>query len=193
MTEAEFYTGRTPTDRERLLDELLDRQEIEACILRAARGIDRHDDELAKSAFHAGARDDHATFIGAAEDAVEWANRLQTARWRSHQHLLTNISIDLNGDEAHAETYVQVIGVPVDTWDWTMGGGRYIDRFERRDGRWGITDRITVIEWWDDPNKMELLDRLNHHRAQDRTDLSYARPLTCDRESRDLSQTSKNI
>lgn len=186
-----YVSSRTAEERARLLDELLDRDEIEQCILRVARGMDRHDDELAKSAFHEGARDDHASFIGTAGDMVEWANRLHSATLRTHQHLLTNISIELEGDEAHAETYVQVIGVPKDSWAWAIGGGRYLDRFERRNGRWGITDRVTVIEWWDDPKVMEFLDPLNHHRSQDRTDLSYARPLRCDRESRDLSQTSK--
>ena len=29
----------------------------------------------------------------------------------------------------------------------TLSGGRYVDRLERRDGRWAIVDRVCVVEW----------------------------------------------
>mgnify|MGYP003694697913 CR=1 FL=1 len=29
----------------------------------------------------------------------------------------------------------------------TLAGGRYVDRLERRDGRWAIVDRVCVAEW----------------------------------------------
>jgi SnoaL-like domain len=99
----------TPDDQR--IAELLDKQEIEECIKRVARGLDRHDTELARSGFHPHARDDHALFIGSAMDMINWANEFHDAGLKSHQHLLTNILIDLHGDEAHAETYVTVVGV----------------------------------------------------------------------------------
>ena len=51
-------------DREARIDALLDKQEISECILRFSRGIDRHDIEVARSAFHDDARDDHGVYIG---------------------------------------------------------------------------------------------------------------------------------
>jgi hypothetical protein len=29
----------------------------------------------------------------------------------------------------------------------SMGGGRYLDRFEKRDGRWAIAARVCVRDW----------------------------------------------
>lgn len=160
---------------------LLDKQEIEECIKRVARGLDRHDTELARSGFHPDGRDDHALFIGSAYDMVDWANAFHSAGLRSHLHLLTNILIELDGDEAHAETYVTVVGVAKD-WSHTAGGGRYLDRLERRENRWGIVDRVTTVEWWTDPEATKQNVAISINGRQDRTDLSYTRPLRVTRE-----------
>ena len=29
----------------------------------------------------------------------------------------------------------------------TMGGGRYVDRLEQRDGRWAIAARVCLRDW----------------------------------------------
>ena len=52
------------TERDPAVQALLDKQEIAECITRLTRGMDRHDVELARSAMHPDARDDHALFIG---------------------------------------------------------------------------------------------------------------------------------
>lgn len=171
----------TPADRR--IAQLLDKQEIEECIKRVARGLDRHDTELARSGFHPDARDDHALLIGSAMDMINWANEFHDAGLKSHLHLLTNILIDLHGDEAHAETYVTVVGVAKD-WTSTVGGGRYLDRLERRDNQWRITDRITTVEWWSDPEITQQNAAVSVSARQDRTDPSYERPLRVRRQSR---------
>ncbi|MDT5346858.1 MAG: hypothetical protein QOH91_145, partial [Mycobacterium sp.] len=51
-------------------------------------------------------------------------------------------------DEAHAETYYLFIGTDREPADHiTISGGRYVDRLERRDGRWAIVDRVCVAEF----------------------------------------------
>jgi hypothetical protein len=156
---------------------LLDKQQIAECLTRLARGIDRHDDELARSSYHDDARDDHTIFIGSGAGLVDWANGYHDANLRMHQHLLTNMYIDLDGDEAHVETYVTFAAIEKERLTLSLGGGRYNDRLERRNGRWAITDRVLTMEWWNDPDTLRFLDRLTHPYSHDRSDLSYTRPL----------------
>ena len=70
--------------------------------------------------------------------------------YRATQHRLTNTFIEFEGDDtANVETYVLADhhhdpdGVEViDSF-----AGRYIDRFERRDGRWAIVSRSLRRDW----------------------------------------------
>jgi hypothetical protein len=157
--------------------ELLDKQEIAECITRLARATDRHDVELGSNSYHEDARDDHAIYIGLGRDLMEWNNSYHDATLSAHQHQISNMLIELDGDEAHAETYVTLVAVGKDTSVLSMGGGRYLDRLERRDSRWAITDRVLTIEWWNDPETLKALGQLSHPVSQDRSDLSYARPI----------------
>jgi hypothetical protein len=176
---------------ETAVQRLIDQSEISDCIVRAARGMDRHDAELAKSSFHPDSRDDHGSFIGSGHDSVDWATRLHDASLRSHQHYLSNILIEIDGDEAHAETYVVVVGVKLESWETVMGGGRYIDRLERRDGQWRIVERVTTTEWWSESATMEFFAPLVHPYSQTKADPSYARPLIVERAPRDVSDPAK--
>jgi len=178
------------TDEERI-QVMLDKQEITECIIRLSRGLDRHDVELARSAFHEDGRDDHAMFIGSGHESIDWANTMHDALLRGHLHYLSNFSIEVDGDEAHCESYVMVLGASKDGWDHNMGGGRYIDRLERRDGRWAITDHVVTFEWWSIPEMMETVAGLTHPFSQDRSDISYTRPLRAAREPRDPSKMMK--
>lgn len=167
-----------------LLGELRDRQEIGECLRRYCRGLDRHDAELAKSAYHDDARDDHAFFVGSGFGLVEWAEE-RHSYLRSHLHYIANESIELDGDVAHVETYILFAGVPRDSEETILGGGRYVDRLERRDGRWGIVDRICLVEWGYEGTLAARL-AAGIPASQDRHDPSYRRPLRVDRADRIL-------
>jgi hypothetical protein len=169
---------------EERLAALLDHHEIEECLLRYCRGIDRHDADLAKSAYHADGRDDHAAYIGSGHGLVEWANGYHDEHYSGHQHYITNTTIDLDGDTAHAETYFLFAATNKDAHDHALGGGRYIDRFERNGGRWEIADRVCIVEWWNDVETMAAVAPLVVPPAQDRSDPSYRRPLRAEREDR---------
>jgi hypothetical protein len=167
---------------------MLDKQEIQECIVRWFRGLDRHDADLARSAFHEDSRDDHGVFIGSGFDAVDWANtHHDNMGLRGHQHYITNFSIDVNGDEAHSESYVMVVFCNAGNWDHSVGGGRYLDRFERRDGRWGIVDRVVVYEWSTLGEALGMVQKFGHPFSQDKDDISYARPLRVTREPQDMT------
>ncbi len=167
---------------ERKLLELVDRAEITDCLTRYARGMDRLDRELARSAYHDGAIDDHVGFVGEVDDFLDWAFAYHGEQVR-HQHYLTNQHLELDGDEAHSETYYMFIGTERDpAAPLTVFGGRYVDRFERRGGRWGIAVRLCLVEWATDPKSLLPADTSDFVAAtgtvaRNSTDSSYERPL----------------
>jgi hypothetical protein len=164
--------------------ELLDRQAIRDCLTRYCRGMDRMDDELTLSAYHPGAVDDHGSIVAEAVPFVEWANETHRTRTSLMQHMITNHSCELAGDIAHAETYWLAIARHPASEAVTLSGGRYLDRLERRDGRWGIVARKCLVEWGGTPQMtpLEAEHRRMHLGAgeprRDRGDPSYERPLS---------------
>ena len=164
------------------LDALLDRAEILDCIHRYARGMDRLDRELVRSAYHDGAIDEHGGFVGPVDGFLDWAFAYHAGQVR-HQHYVTNHSVELRGDEAHAETYYVFVGTDrKPDAPLAVAGGRYIDRFERRDGRWAIAARVCLVEWMTElssglpPQAVAFIASIGTV-ARDRSDASYERPL----------------
>jgi len=169
-------------DMWRILRTLQDRQEIIDCLHRYCRGIDRGDRALVLSAYHPDAIDDHGVFVGVAADFIDWALAYHGEHQVGHQHAVLNHSCELHGDTAHTETYFLYQGTN-SVGPGTLSGGRYIDRFERRQGRWGIAARVCVTEWvaelGKDPLPLEFRAALmsNCTGSRDPTDISYMRPL----------------
>jgi SnoaL-like domain len=162
--------------------ELADRAEILDCMHRYARGMDRFDRELVRSAYHEDAIDDHAMFVGRVDDFLDWAFAYHAGQTR-HQHFLTNHTVELDGDQAHAETYYTFVGTDADLEvPLRVVGGRYVDRLERRAGRWAIRARVCLVEWQTEavsglsPAALAFLAGVGTV-ARDRTDASYDRPL----------------
>jgi hypothetical protein len=176
----------TDTELREQLQRLTDRAEIYDCMQRYARGMDRRDRALLRSAYHDGAVDDHVGFVGVVDDFIDWTFAYHATQTR-YQHYLLNHTVELNGDEAHAETYYLFAGTdrqPAN--DMTLSGGRYVDRLERRDGRWAIADRVCVVEWNSESTSFitdEVLAMLPDVRGatHDRDDPSYTRPLVATR------------
>ena len=84
--------------------QVCDRADILDCMYRYARGMDRLDRELLRSAYHDDAVDDHVGFVGPVDDFIDWAFAYHATQTR-HQHYLMNHTADIAGDEAHSETY----------------------------------------------------------------------------------------
>ena len=162
--------------------DLRDRQEIHDCLLRYCRGIDRLDAELMLSAYHADAIDDHGLVVLGAADFVDWAIDFHRTNNPIHQHGIGNLTIDLDGDVAHSECYYTFIGTR-SGGPSTLSFGRYVDRLEKREGRWAIAMRCCFTEAVQDIQPSELpagfadLLKSNGPQARDRTDASYHRPL----------------
>lgn len=162
------------------LQELLDRQEILDCIYRYCRGVDRLDAELVATAYHPDAIDHHGVFCGTVPEFIEWAFAGHRAAHHGHHHYVMNHTCDLDGDTAHTETYYIFAGQNVRGTPYTLHGGRYVDRFERRNGRWAIAYRTSLLEWVGGLTEPDLppVTRVQPGLiARDRTDSSYTRPL----------------
>ena len=184
-----------------VVGQMQDREAIHSCVHRYARGVDRFDRELLLSAFHPDAVDDHGKFIGIPTEFADWVLNQHTTVHLSHQHCLFNHLCELDGDVAHAETYFMFVAMNREGPPWSVLGGRYLDRFERRDGVWAIAHRVTVRDWAlldervdiDDqssftstraslPPKIRAFMNAGSAPRRDRTDPSYRRPLHADPE-----------
>lgn len=167
---------------EKRLQNLLDRQDISDCITRFARGMDRFDEALFQSAFHSDAVIAAGIYVGGPQVLYDWARDLHEHGQVATQHNLLNQTIDIDGEEAHVETYYMFVGRNRDETNW-VAGGRYLDRCERREGEWKIALRNTVIEWSGLLPTMPIpfsdLIGVNDNGAPSRdvNDPSYARPL----------------
>ena len=141
---------------------LLATQAIRDVLARYARGVDRKDWDLIRAAFHPGARDDHGAYRGDVEGLIEWVAR-RHASIDQAMHFLGNCLVEFaNDDLALVETYYAAfLRLGPDAHESRrilLGGsaqpgyidttvlGRYIDRFERRNGEWRIARRINVYE-----------------------------------------------
>jgi hypothetical protein len=165
------------TNTEALLGELLDRQQITNCMMRYTRGVDRVDEELIRSAYHTDAIDHHGHVNGTVDDFLDWWMPQQDSREVS-QHYVTNMAIDLDGDTAHVEAYFTYHHKAKGDPTLTTSGGRYCDRYERRDGEWRIALRVVSVEWTHVSDGSETVELAPVHRGRrDRTDPAYARPL----------------
>jgi hypothetical protein len=159
------------SELERRVQIMWDRQEIERVLRTYCRAIDRLDLELLKSVYHPDATDAHGSFSGNAHEFAEFIIDRMSAITTYGFHTITNSIIEVDGDRAVSEaSYYGYHRVPGgvksisayfgDTYaasaqrDNTIDqeheytcGGRYLDRFERREGVWRIAQRAITNEW----------------------------------------------
>jgi hypothetical protein len=140
-------SGDHPMDE---VQRLLDKQAIAEVLYRRARAGDRSDGDLALTCYHPGATERHGTFDGLAEEfvnVVSWTRPKPGSPIVGMQHVITNILVDFEADdEAFVESYHVAYCQMAGGIDATIGG-RYLDKFARRDGRWAITHRDVIFDW----------------------------------------------
>jgi hypothetical protein len=126
---------------------LLDKQEIHEVLARYARGCDRVWPELMASVYHEGSWDSHGSFEGPGSAFARLPSRRGPENVVCH-HALCQEYVELDGDVARCETYF------ICTWRRREDRGpviaqlygRYLDRFERREGIWRIAARRVVVD-----------------------------------------------
>lgn len=160
-----------------------DRHEIYDCVMRYCRGIDRLDRDMLLSAYHPDAIDDHgSTFFGPVADFAEVVLKMHETHQEYTQHHITNHRCELDGDVAHTESYYLFRCLNRAPPWYNISSGRYLDRFERRDGRWAIAARVCLVEvrdeiWGPEGNAGNTV---YVPATRDRDDPSYRRPLAID-------------
>lgn len=164
------------------LRDMADRHDIQQVMLRYGRGLDRLDNELARSCYWDDATEDHGAFVGTPDSFIPWADGT-TLAFLSTQHAILNHFCDLQGDDAYCETYYQFTGIAAQGPHFGSVG-RYIDHFQKRGGEWRIANRVTIIEGtYDLPLAASSASMPPSYTAEhpsqarrDRTDVSYHRP-----------------
>jgi hypothetical protein len=170
---------------------LKDRKDIFDVLKRYTRGADRHDKDLVRGAFWPEATISFGTQM-TRDQYVDWEES-ELAGYAAHQHHITGQTIDIDGDTAHVESYVVYFLVPRDrsadsvgpatpgkanTKEKTrLGSGRYIERWERRNGDWKILVREYVEDLALLGDTVDLCTSGGCLGSWDKNDLSYARPL----------------
>jgi hypothetical protein len=158
---------------------LQDRHDILDCINAYGRGLDRLDADLIRNAYHPDAIDNHGPFVGGVKEFVPFAIEIESSFMITH-HGITSHNCEVAGDVAHAESYVMFFVRMADGKMVGAGGGRYIDKLERRQGKWAISVRRLLMDWtvqlpydpWLGP------DWERHAGIRTRQDPSYERPLS---------------
>ncbi|MCF8710515.1 nuclear transport factor 2 family protein, partial [Rhizorhapis sp. SPR117] len=164
------------------LQAAIDKQEIHDVLMRYCRGVDRCDIDLLRSVYHPDAIDEHGLFNGSAMEFCEFVIPRQR-RYAHSMHSICNVLAEIEGEKAHVESYfIAYIYNKEDDGQFydTTVGGRYIDRFEKRDGAWKIAHRVVVMDWnrhhpsqavWDEG----MFAALNVRGTKDKTDPVYTR------------------
>ncbi|KRB84072.1 hypothetical protein ASE00_22485 [Sphingomonas sp. Root710] len=129
------------------LDEALTHLALHNLRCAYARAVDRCDEALLASVFHPDAVFD----VPGGGPVSQWMPAILTElreNLASTAHNFSNEFDEISGDVAVGESYLllYVLGKgdnPVET----LSGGRYLDRYERRDGVWKIAHRRFVEDW----------------------------------------------
>lgn len=143
--------GKTVTQ---YASEMADREAIRDCHVRYCRAIDRADVALLASAFWPDATVDfEGLYEGSIGAYLEQIAPGAAQQMEQTAHLMgNNTSIEINGNSAVAESYIQAFhrfpdngqGKPFDL----ILGGRYLDRLEKRNDEWRILSRKLVCDWF---------------------------------------------
>ncbi|MDX3899125.1 MAG: nuclear transport factor 2 family protein [Sphingobium sp.] len=173
----------------RSIADLIDRRQVEDVLNLYCRAIDRCDEPLLDTLFHADAMIDHPPLPDDAAGFCREVMRLVRSTGPS-LHSMTNVSIELAGATAYTEAYFSawhrveagddsgVFNSRSDIDEYAVMGGRYINWLSKRDGDWKISHHSTIVEWesWvpaDERSHLVAIGRTKSRR--DVRDPSYAR------------------
>jgi hypothetical protein len=136
-------------DLEQSLRELLDKQALMELINTYCNAADRHDHDKMRALYHDDAIDDHGSFFkGLAMEFIDKLPEIQAPMEILH-HNVTTVNLKLEGDRAEGEVYiiafhkVRTDGGALDL----LIGGRYFDKYEKRNGVWKFSHRAVVADW----------------------------------------------
>lgn len=128
---------------------LIDREAIRDVLNRYCRAVDRLDADLLREVYFEDAFDDHGPFKGTREELIAWVIPFMRDNYVTSSHHLTTQGIEISGDVANVESYLFLVQDRIledGRRIRSVAQGRYLDRLERRDGKWGIARRQVVTD-----------------------------------------------
>ncbi|WP_226016570.1 nuclear transport factor 2 family protein [Novosphingobium sp. FKTRR1] len=131
--------------------DIADQFALQQLVQAYCHAIDRRDYVLLRSLYHDDAIDDHgAMFCGGPDAYVAWLPAMM-ANWAATVHSIGNMLFLIDGDSAEGElqtvAYHRTVATPVRE---IIAGGRYLDRYRKRDGVWRFWRRSLVLDWFED-------------------------------------------
>lgn len=138
------------TSTQKILEELADREAIRECLYRYARGVDRLDADMLRSAYWPDCVDRHMGFVGNAEEFIAWSFPIMGTMDQT-MHMIGNVLMTIRGTRADVESYfygIHRINTPNGDNADVIGAGRYVDQFEKRGDEWRIKTRMVVTDWF---------------------------------------------
>jgi hypothetical protein len=131
------------------LQAMIDEFQLQKLVHSYCRAVDRGDIEQLKDLYHSDAVDAHGGFSAGTAD--QFLQELIAARpyLRTMQHNITTVNFAISGHVAEGEIYSIAVhtlagkGRDIDV----VVGGRYLDKYEKRDGIWKFIERTIVTDW----------------------------------------------
>ena len=162
------------------VQEMLDEHALRKLVHTYCRAVDRGDMAMLRELYHHDAVDVHGGFSSGSAD--EFFAQLVASRpfIRAMQHHATTANFAIDGNAAEGEIYSLAVhtlagkGRDIDL----VIGGRYLDKYEKRDGTWKLLERTIVTDWArvTDPSAMDMSHPITKESlkgALDETDPSF--------------------
>ena len=147
---------------------MLDKMALHELVQNYCRAVDRRDYALLESLYHPDSIDDHSPmFKGSGPEFVRWVPS-SVAGFELTQHVITSASFVVDGTIAEGECFIVAYHLrKKEPQRETIAHGRYLDRYEKRDGVWRILYRKIIYDWSEvRPYDKELFARISRGSAK---------------------------
>lgn len=142
------------------VEEMLDEYALRKLVHRYCRAVDRGDVDTLRSLYHADADDHHGSFSSGSVETLLRALADTRPYIRSMQHHITTTNFAISGDIAEGEIYsIATHSFATKTGETeVIVGGRYLDKYEKRNGTWKFVTRCIVTDWAhvNDPSAVDV-------------------------------------
>jgi hypothetical protein len=143
-----------------LVQDMADEFALSKLVHSYCRAVDRGDFATLGKLYHDDAVDAHGTISSGGVDSFLGTLRASRPHIRAMQHNVTTANFAIDGDIAEGEIYtiaMHTFGAGDRDVDVVIGG-RYLDKYEKRDGAWKIAERTIVTDWAtvNDPSTLDL-------------------------------------
>ncbi|MGO4443312.1 nuclear transport factor 2 family protein [Mycobacterium sp. 2YAF39] len=148
------------TSTDTALQEMIDEFHLRKLVHAYCRAVDRGDIAALRDLYHHDATDAHGGFSTGSID--QFFEQLVAARpyIRTMQHNITTANFAIAGNAAEGEIYTIAFHTLAgkDRDIDVVVGGRYLDKYEKREDAWKLIERTIVTDWArvTDPSSMDM-------------------------------------